>query len=148
MLLKLDKLITLEQEKLNTIKEFRRFLFENILPKENEVNPNIRLSNYEKNWISIDLNKCGKFLKGKGYKKEDVNYSTRASHPIVLYGHLFTDYKPIIKEYLLAKTGLRFGEALALTPNDFDIDNSLLNINKTSFRKARARINLQHIIKS
>ncbi len=33
--------------------------------------------------------------------------------------------------YLLAKTGLRFGEALALTPNDFDIDNSLLSINKT-----------------
>ena len=95
----LDRIITLEQEKLDIIKNFRCFLFENILPKENEVNPNIRLSNYERNWISIDLNKCGKFLKGKGYKKEDVNYSIRASHPIILYGHLFTDYKPIIKEW-------------------------------------------------
>lgn len=33
--------------------------------------------------------------------------------------------------YLVAKTGLRFGEALALTPADFDLKNGLLKISKT-----------------
>ncbi|MCY1151228.1 MAG: site-specific integrase [Sphaerochaetaceae bacterium] len=32
---------------------------------------------------------------------------------------------------LVAKTGLRFSEALALTPNDFDFSHQQLNINKT-----------------
>ena len=32
---------------------------------------------------------------------------------------------------LVAKTGLRFSEALALTPNDFDFDRQTLNISKT-----------------
>ncbi|MFV0555531.1 MAG: site-specific integrase [Lactovum sp.] len=33
--------------------------------------------------------------------------------------------------YLLAKTGLRFSEARALTPKDFDFEQNLLKINKT-----------------
>lgn len=33
--------------------------------------------------------------------------------------------------FLLAKTGLRFAEALALTPADFDLDNLVLSINKS-----------------
>ncbi len=32
---------------------------------------------------------------------------------------------------MVAKTGLRFAEALALTPKDFDFTKQLLNINKT-----------------
>lgn len=32
---------------------------------------------------------------------------------------------------ILAKTGLRFAEVLALTPNDFDFKNNLLTVNKT-----------------
>lgn len=33
--------------------------------------------------------------------------------------------------YLIAKTGLRFSEALALTPKDFDFSRQLLNVDKT-----------------
>lgn len=33
--------------------------------------------------------------------------------------------------YLVAKTGLRFSEALALTPSDFDFERSTLNVDKT-----------------
>ena len=33
--------------------------------------------------------------------------------------------------YLIAKTGLRFSEALALTPKDFDFPHQVLNIDKT-----------------
>lgn len=33
--------------------------------------------------------------------------------------------------YLIAKTGLRFSEALAVTPNDFDFSHQTLNIEKT-----------------
>lgn len=32
---------------------------------------------------------------------------------------------------LVAKTGMRFSEALALTPNDFDFSRQILSINKT-----------------
>lgn len=33
--------------------------------------------------------------------------------------------------YLISKTGLRFSEALAVTPNDFDFEKLILNIDKT-----------------
>ncbi len=33
--------------------------------------------------------------------------------------------------YLIAKTGLRFSEALALTPKDFDFPHQILNVDKT-----------------
>lgn len=33
--------------------------------------------------------------------------------------------------FLLAKTGMRFAEALAITPNDFDLKNKTLRINKS-----------------
>lgn len=33
--------------------------------------------------------------------------------------------------YLISKTGLRFAEALALTPADFDYENQQININKS-----------------
>ena len=33
--------------------------------------------------------------------------------------------------YLIAKTGLRFSEALALTPDDFDFVHQVLNVDKT-----------------
>lgn len=32
--------------------------------------------------------------------------------------------------FLIAKTGLRFSEALGLTPNDFDFENNIIHINK------------------
>lgn len=38
--------------------------------------------------------------------------------------------------FLVAKTGLRFSEALALTPNDFDFSNQQANVNKTWNYKA------------
>lgn len=38
---------------------------------------------------------------------------------------------------IVAKTGLRFAEALAITPQDFDLENNLLNIDKTwNYKKA------------
>lgn len=33
--------------------------------------------------------------------------------------------------YLIAKTGLRFSEALAITPSDFDLPHQVLNVDKT-----------------
>lgn len=33
--------------------------------------------------------------------------------------------------FLIAKTGLRFGEALGLTPNDFDFQRQIVSVNKT-----------------
>lgn len=38
---------------------------------------------------------------------------------------------------LISKTGLRFAEALALTPNDFDFKNQVISINKTWNYKTR-----------
>ena len=37
--------------------------------------------------------------------------------------------------YLISKTGLRFAEALALTPADFDYENQQININLKAFKK-------------
>lgn len=63
-------------------------------------------------------NRKKKFLNQDEFKKllQDLN----------LDGHIIED----ILIFLIAKTGLRYAEALGLTPSDFDFKNSFLSVNK------------------
>lgn len=77
-------------------------------------------------------------LKGKSPKKKKVKYLS------------FLDLKRLINQlnltdtlnldwliFLMAKTGMRYAEALGITPNDFDFENYQLQINKTWNYKSR-----------
>lgn len=71
-------------------------------------------------------------IKGKHPREKKLKYLNQFELQTLLSG---LDLKPIISwEWfilLIAKTGMRFSEALALTPRDFDFSHQLLSISKT-----------------
>ncbi|WP_459540660.1 restriction endonuclease subunit S [Negativicoccus succinicivorans] len=52
--------------------------------------PAIRFRAYNRDWKQLSLDQHASFLKGKGYKKEDLKSS---GQEIILYGKMYTDYK-------------------------------------------------------
>ncbi|WP_018142749.1 site-specific integrase [Alloscardovia criceti] len=71
-------------------------------------------------------------IKGKTPRPKKIKYLNQYELHTLLSGlelkdHLNWDYFIL----LVAKTGIRFSEALAITPNDFDFAHQALSINKT-----------------
>ena len=71
-------------------------------------------------------------IKGKTPSEKKIKYLNQYElHSLLLdlnlKGEINWDYFIL----LVAKTGLRFSEALALTPSDFDFSRQLLSVNKT-----------------
>lgn len=52
--------------------------------------PEIRFKGYEEEWEQIPLNKNANFLKGRGYKRDDLK---PFGNEIILYGMMYTNYK-------------------------------------------------------
>lgn len=52
---KLDKLITLEQEKMTKFEDFYTYLLQNLLPTKNNLTPKIRLKGYQEKWRKTKL---------------------------------------------------------------------------------------------
>lgn len=56
--------------------------------------PEIRLKGFEGEWCYSKLEKLSTFSKGQGYSKGDLNLA--GNTPIILYGRMYTNYKPVI----------------------------------------------------
>lgn len=71
-------------------------------------------------------------IKGKDSRKKKPKYLSQYELHTLLIN---LDLSPIISWdwfiFLVAKTGMRFSEALGVTPNDFDFSNQSLIVNKT-----------------
>lgn len=71
-------------------------------------------------------------MKGKEPKEKKIKYlNMEELRKLVSTLHCSTEITMDWFIILLAKTGLRFAEALALTPEDFDIETQYLTVNKT-----------------
>lgn len=73
-------------------------------------------------------------IKGKSPSKKKAKYLNQYQLHTLLGDLDLTDTKEISWDWLIiliAKTGLRFSEALAITPEDFDFSRQILSINKT-----------------
>lgn len=80
-------------------------------------------------------------IKGKTPRKKKVKYLSQTDLQLLLRQlqlgkELNWDWFIL----LIAKTGIRFAEGLALTPNDFDFETQMLTINKTwNYRTAEGK---------
>ena len=55
--------------------------------------PKIRFKGFEEEWNIAKIKEIAKFSKGNGYSKADL---TQQGTPIILYGHMYTQYKSVI----------------------------------------------------
>lgn len=88
----------------------------------------------------IDRNPTRKtVVKGKKPGKKKQKYLSEFELKMLLrHLHLGTEPNLDWLILLVAKTGLRFGEALGLTKEDFDFENQVINISKTwDYKDAR-----------
>lgn len=71
-------------------------------------------------------------IKGKSPKQKKIKYLNQFElHTLLVNLDLQGDINWDWLILLIAKTGMRFSEALAITPSDFDFSHQLLSINKT-----------------
>ena len=91
----LDKIITLHQRKVESVKKLKKSLLQKMFPKEGETASDMRFPGFTDAWEQRKLSHLGKFTKGRGYSKKDLGHK---GSPIVLYGNLYTNYQSLIKK--------------------------------------------------
>lgn len=91
---KLDKLLDLQQQKINKLELLKKALLQKLFPKHVAKIPELRFKGYEGNWKKHKLKELASFLKGKGYSKNDI---VHYGFPIILYGRMYTNYRLNIK---------------------------------------------------
>lgn len=92
----LDDLITVETERLDTLKAHKKGLTQNLFPQEGENIPRIQfreLKNTGK-WEEKILGDIAEFLKGKGISRSDITLA--GILPCIRYGELYTHYNETI----------------------------------------------------
>lgn len=96
----------------------------------NEVRPSLRDAVYEG---LLKKDPCyGVVIKGRNNKHKTKKFLSEGQLSDLLSVLDYSDrpdYAWLI--YLLAKTGFRFAEAMALTPKDFDFEKTTISVNKT-----------------
>ena len=71
-------------------------------------------------------------IKGKAPREKKVKYLNQFElHTLLVHLHLTPNINWDWFIFIIAKTGMRFSEALALTPKDFDFPHQSLIVNKT-----------------
>ena len=91
---KLDKLLDLQQQKIDKLELLKKTLLQKLFPKHDAKIPELRFKGYEGNWKKHKLKELASFLKGKGYSKNDI---VHYGFPIILYGRMYTNYRLNIK---------------------------------------------------
>ena len=71
-------------------------------------------------------------IKGKTPREKKIKYLNQFElHTLLVHLHLTPEINWDWFIFIIAKTGMRFSEALALTPKDFDFSHQSLIVNKT-----------------
>ena len=71
-------------------------------------------------------------IKGKAPREKKIKYLNQFElHTLLVHLHLTPTINWYWFIFIIAKTGMRFSEALALTPKDFDFPHQSLIVNKT-----------------
>ncbi len=119
----LDEVIAAYTDKLESLKHYKKGLMQNLFPQEGETVPKLRFKEFEKDgeWIEETLGKVGKFSKGKGISKNDIN--NNGKYYCIRYGELYTTYGEVIDE-IVSKTNLNDNTLVFSEANDVIIPSS------------------------
>lgn len=94
----LDELITAHNDKLESLKEHKKGLMQNLFPQKGEKVPKFRFPEFEKDgeWVEKALDEVAMITKGKGISKSDI--VENGNLPCIRYGELYTDYSETISD--------------------------------------------------
>ena len=101
----LDHLITLHQSKCEGVKKLKKYMLQNMFPRNGSNIPKIRFDGFTDAWEQRKASELAEYSKGNGYSKGDL---TEAGTPIILYGRLYTKYQFAIDEvdtFVIPKIG-------------------------------------------
>lgn len=91
---KIDKMIQLQQSKVNKVKDIKSAYLSEMFPKKGEEYPKKRFGGFIKPWKKYKLTDIATFLKGRGLARKDM--VENGQYECILYGHLYTVYGMVI----------------------------------------------------
>jgi len=122
-LVSLDERITLEAQKLDTLKTHKKGLMQQLFPAEGETQPKLRFPEFRNagEWKEKPLDAIATFYKGKGISKADI--SEQGETHCIRYGELYTVYGEVISQ-VVSKTNLPSADLFLSQQNDVLIPSS------------------------
>jgi len=90
----IDKLISLQQRKLEVLKEQKKTYLKLLFPVKGQTKPALRFAGFEDEWKEVKLGEVFEFSKGKGLPMD--SFYEGEDNLAIGYGHLYTLYDEVI----------------------------------------------------
>lgn len=91
----LDKLLDLQQQKIDKLGLLKKALFQNLFPKHDTKIPELRFKGFQNNWEKIKLKNYATWYKGSGLSKKYIN-AKNIGAPVIHYSDLYK-FSEVIK---------------------------------------------------
>ena len=89
LLAKLDRLLDLQQQKLNQLELLKKALLQKLFPKQDAKIPELRFKGFVEEWGDFVLGKIAKFLNGRAYKQSEL--LEKGKYPVLRVGNFYTN---------------------------------------------------------
>ena len=86
---KLDRLLDLQQQKLDQLELLKKALLQKLFPKQDAKIPELRFKGFVKEWGDFVLGKIAKFLNGRAYKQSEL--LEKGKYPVLRVGNFYTN---------------------------------------------------------
>ena len=90
----IDQLISLQQRKLEVLKEQKKTYLKLLFPAKGQTKPDLRFAGFEDDWKEVKLGEVFEFSKGKGLPMD--SFYEGEDNLAIGYGHLYTIYDEVI----------------------------------------------------
>ena len=88
---KLDKLLDLQQQKINKFDLLKKALLQKLFPKHDAKIPELRFKGFEDEWKSYLLSKIAVFINGRAFKQNEL--LDKGKYPVLRVGNFYTNDK-------------------------------------------------------
>ena len=88
---KLDKLLDLQQQKIDKLELLKKALLQKLFPKYSAKIPELRFKGFEDDWKSYLLGKIAVFINGRAFKQNEL--LDKGKYPVLRVGNFYTNDK-------------------------------------------------------
>lgn len=91
LFLKIDRLLDLQQQKINKLELLKKALLQKLFPKHDTKIPELRFKGFEDEWKSYLLGKIAVFINGRAFKQNEL--LDKGKYPVLRVGNFYTNDK-------------------------------------------------------